>query len=290
MEYRQLGRTALTVSTVGFGASPLGDVFGLTDPDEAVSAVHFAIDQGINFFDVSPYYGLTLAETRLGKALQGRRERVVLATKCGRYGDELFDFSAARITRSIDESLTRLRTEYVDLLQAHDVEFGDARQIVEETIPAMRALQQAGKVRAIGISGYSLPVLISIAEQAQVDTILTYCHHNLLIAEIEETLLPVAERLGIGVINASALHMGLLTENAPPHWHPAPLAVRSAAKQVMELCREYGLNGSEVALRFCFGFPLHMREDLRLMAEIRRVVAPVHNYVWPSGAGKAAER
>jgi L-galactose dehydrogenase len=191
------------------------------------------------------------------------------------------------------------------------VEFGDARQIVEETIPAMRALQQAGKVRAIGISGYSLPVLISIAEQAQVDTILTYCHHNLLIAEIEETLLPVAERLGIGVINASALHMGLLTENAPPHWHPAPLAVRSAAKQVMELCREYGLNGSEVALRFCFGFPkvastlvgmstreqvqstlraLHMREDLRLMAEIRRVVAPVHNYVWPSGAGKAAER
>jgi L-galactose dehydrogenase len=311
MEYRQLGRTALTVSTVGFGASPLGDVFGLTDPDEAVSAVHFAIDQGINFFDVSPYYGLTLAETRLGKALQGRRERVVLATKCGRYGDELFDFSAARITRSIDESLTRLRTEYVDLLQAHDVEFGDARQIVEETIPAMRALQQAGKVRAIGISGYSLPVLISIAEQAQVDTILTYCHHNLLIVEIEETLLPVAERLGIGVINASALHMGLLTENAPPHWHPAPLAVRSAAKQVMELCREYGLNGSEVALRFCFGFPkvastlvgmstreqvqstlraLHMREDLRLMAEIRRVVAPVHNYVWPSGAGKAAER
>jgi L-galactose dehydrogenase len=302
--YRRLGKTELTLSTIGFGASPLGNVFGPTDPDEAVAAVHFAIDQGINFFDVSPYYGLTVAEMQLGNALYGRRDRVVLATKCGRYGMHEFDFSADRISRSMDESLVRLRTDHVDLLQAHDVEFGDPRQIVEETIPAMRELQKAGKARYIGISGYSLPVLIEIAQQAPLDSILTYCHHNLMIADMEQTLLPVARRHDIGLINASALHMGLLTASGPPEWHPAPAAVRAAAKQVMDLCREYGVNGSEVALRFCFGFPevastlvgmatrhqvesslraLRMQEDTQLLAEIRSVVEPVYNYVWPSG-------
>jgi L-galactose dehydrogenase len=86
VERRVLGQTSLHVSIVGFGASPLGNVFGQTDPAEGVAAVRHAIDSGINFFDVSPYYGLTLAETQLGKALQGYRDRVVLATKCGRYG------------------------------------------------------------------------------------------------------------------------------------------------------------------------------------------------------------
>jgi L-galactose dehydrogenase len=304
MGYRQLGQTSLSVSMVGFGASPLGDVFGCTDPEEAVSAIHFAIDQGINFFDVSPYYGLTLAETRLGEALQGRRDRVVLATKCCRYGENVFDFSAARIARSIDESLGRLRTDHVDLLQAHDVEFGRVQQIVEETIPAMRKLQQQGKTRYIGISGYSLPVLIQIAEQAQVDTILTYCHHNLMVTGIDDVLLPLAKQQGIGVINASALHMGLLTENGPPAWHPAPQEVKAAGRQVMELCREHGVNGSEVALRFCFAHPavastlvgmatrgqvesslraLNMRLDLQLLTRIQKLVAPVFNHVWLSG-------
>src|ERR1700730_15846431 len=130
MEYRKLGGTGLEVSMLGFGASPLGNVFGTTDPTEGKRAVHLAIDRGINFFDVSPYYGLTLAEDRLGEALVGSRDKVVLATKCGRYGADHFDFSARRVTASIDESLKRLRTDYVDLLQAHDVEFGDVQQII----------------------------------------------------------------------------------------------------------------------------------------------------------------
>ena len=309
MKYRQIGQTLLSVSTVGFGASPLGNVFGQTDPDEAISAVHLAIDKGINFFDVSPYYGLTLAEIRLGEALQGWRHRVILATKCGRYGVDEFDFSSARVLQSLDESLGRLRTDHVDLLQAHDVEFGRVERVVEETIPAMRKLQQQGKARYIGISGYSLPVLIRIAEQAHVDTILTYCHHNLMVADMNEILLPVAKRLGIGVINASALHMGLLTESGPPAWHPAPEQVQAAGRQVMELCREHGVNGSEVALSFCFAHPevastlvgmatrgqvesslraLRMRLDPQLLAEIRKVVAPVFNYLWPSGREQEA--
>src|ERR1017187_6271882 len=136
--YRRLGSTDLQVSVIGFGASPLGDVFGIANPEEGMRTVHLAIDEGINFFDVSPYYGLSLAEERLGRALEHRRGEVVLSTKCGRYGANEFDFSAQTIRESIEQSLRRLRTDYVDLLHAHDVEFGNVEQIIEEAIPAMR--------------------------------------------------------------------------------------------------------------------------------------------------------
>src|SRR3984957_596128 len=136
MNYRKLGKTDLNLSLIGFGGAALGGVFGNVDPGEGMRAVHLAVDSGINFFDTSPYYGTTLAETRLGAALLGRRDRVIIATKCGRYGTNEFDFSAKRVTASIDESLRRLQTDYVDLLQVHDLEFGDAQQIIEETIPA----------------------------------------------------------------------------------------------------------------------------------------------------------
>src|SRR5882724_9487735 len=104
MEYRTLGRTDLQVSLLGFGTGPLGDEYGKTEPAEGARAVHFAIDNGINFFDSSPYYGRTLSEERLGQALVGRRDKVVLATKCGRYDRDGFDFSPQRVAASVDES------------------------------------------------------------------------------------------------------------------------------------------------------------------------------------------
>src|SRR6478609_8407448 len=122
MQYRMLPRSNLQVSVIGFGASPLGNEFQVIDRAEGERAVQCAIDNGINFFDVSPYYGRTLAEQRLGAALPGKRHKVVLATKCGRYDTSYFDFSAARITASVEESLKRLRTDYLDILHAHDIE------------------------------------------------------------------------------------------------------------------------------------------------------------------------
>ena len=98
MRYRELGKTGAKLSILGFGASPLGDVFEKTDAGEGRRAVHAAIDAGVNAFDVSPYYGSTLAEQRLGEALEGRRAGVFLSTKCGRYGESDFDFSASRVT------------------------------------------------------------------------------------------------------------------------------------------------------------------------------------------------
>jgi len=302
--YRSLGQTSLQLSNIGFGSSPLGDVFRRVEPREAQAAVHQAIDSGINFFDVSPYYGSGLAEERLGEAVHGLRDRVVLATKCGRYGLDSFDFSAPAITSSLEGSLRRLRTNSVDLLQAHDVEFADPNQIVEETIPTLRRLQQQGKTRYIGITGYSLDALLKIAARIEVDSILTYCRYNLLISDIDEKLIPFAMRNRIGIINASPLHMGLLTPQRAPAWHPAPAPVRKAASRIVALCRKRGIDPAALALRFCLEHPgvtstlmgistrvqvgaalaaLALDLDTDLLEEIRRIAGPAYGIVWPSG-------
>jgi L-galactose dehydrogenase len=304
MEYRKLGHTDLNLSVVGFGTSTLGDVFGNIDPGEAIRAVHLAVDGGINFFDSSPYYGITLAETRLGEALAGRRERVILATKCGRYGFSEFDFSAKRVIASMDESLRRLHTDYVDLFQAHDVEFGDVQQVIHETLPALRQLQQQGKARYIGVSGYPPKLLRRIAEAAPVDSILTYCHYNLMNTDMDGVLTAFTRERGIGLINASGLCMGLLTEQGPPDWHPAPQQVREAGRKAAEFCRQQGADIPEVALRFCLDHPyvsstligmgtpnevetslklLQSKTDKELLGKVEAILAPVFNYAWPSG-------
>jgi L-galactose dehydrogenase len=160
MLYRMLGDTGLEVSILGYGASPLGGVFGLIDEDAGVAAVHEALRHGVNIIDVSPYYGITRAETALGRALRGiDRSSYVLATKVGRYGEHEFDFTAERVRRSVNESLTRLGVDHIDLIQCHDIEFGDLDQIVNETIPTLYELRDAGKVRFVGVTGYPMPAL-----------------------------------------------------------------------------------------------------------------------------------
>ena len=299
-----MGATGLSISEIGFGASPLGNEFRETDPAEGVRAVHAAIDRGINFFDVSPYYGRTLAEERLGVALEGKRDQVILATKCGRYDVASFDFSAARLRASIDESLRRLRTDYIDLWQAHDVEFVHRRQIIEEAIPAMREIQKQGKVRFLGITGLQLKVLRSIAGQAPVDTVLSYCRYNLLFNDLDEILTGFVRERGMGLINASPLHMGILTERGAPAWHPAAPEVKEAGGRITRVCESHGFKVGDVALRYCLDHPYaattlvgmstvaHVERNIgavdcrppqALLAEIEAIAAPVMNRRWPTG-------
>jgi len=285
MEYATLGRTGLRVSKLGFGASPLGNEFGVTDPLEGERAVHCAIDLGINYFDVAPYYGRTLAETRLGSALLGRRNKVVVATKCGRYDVHRFDFSARRIRASLDESLQRLRTDYVDAFFAHDIEFVDEHQIVEEAIPTLRELQREGKARFIGITGLQLNMLRRVATASPVDAILSYCRYNLPITDMDDLLTPFVQQHCIGLINASPLNMGLLTPNGPPPWHPASPEVKELARGVMSL---YGSRASDLALQFCLQHP-YVATTLTGMStvdEVRQNVAAASN---PADAVSIAE-
>ena len=310
MERRRLGQTGVSLSVLGFGASPLGNIFCPVDTAEGIRAVHFAIDQGIDFFDVSPYYGNTLAEERLGTALIGKRTHIFLATKCGRYGSDHFDFSAERVKASVDESLTRLKTDYVDLLQAHDVEFGDVRQIVEETIPALREVQKAGKARFIGVTGYQLRMLATLAETTAVDTMLSYCRHSLLVSDIDALLTPALRDKGCGLILASPMHMGLLSGGSVPSWHPASPALRELAHRIVELCVENGADPASVALRYCLDHPYatstlvgmsnieEVQQNLKaldctiapeLQAKIKVLAATAQEPIWTSGRPENAD-
>ena len=275
MRFKRLGKTGLITSEIGFGASPLGDVFGRVDLDEILRATQTAIELGVNLFDVSPYYGHKLAEERLGLALAGRRSEIILATKCGRYGEDVFDFSKKTIARELEQSLRRLRTDHVDLLQAHDVEFGTLDIIVHETLPAMRELQRAGKVRFIGVTGYPPELIAKIVDESALDVALSYCHYNLLMNDMDTTLTPSASRKDVGLINASPLHMGLLNGlSRIPEWHPAPENVRTAAARIVHFCRTEGLDPAVVALRFCLDHP-YVSSTLVGMSSVSQVLANV---------------
>src|SRR5918997_2273559 len=153
MDTRPLGNTGLRLPILSFGASSLGQEFRQVDVNEAMRAVHVALDLGMNFIDTSPFYGRGMSEVLLGVALRGvPRDSYLLGTKLGRYDAAHFDFSARRVVESVDVSLHRMGVEYLDIVLCHDIEFVEMSQIVEETLPALRRLKEQGKVRFIGVS------------------------------------------------------------------------------------------------------------------------------------------
>jgi L-galactose dehydrogenase len=306
MHYRTLGATGVKVSALAFGGSSLGSAFRAIDETEGIRSVHLALDHGINLIDTAPYYGATTAETVLGKALKTiARDRYILATKVARYGPDLadFDFSAARVTRSVDESLARLGVDYVDFIQVHDMEFGNLDQIVNETIPALRAVQAAGKARFVGISCLPVRLFRHVLDRVVVDQIQSYCHYCLNDTALAD-LLPYFQTKGVGIFNSAPLAMRLLSTEGPPAWHPAPDALRAACTQAAALCHSRGTDLGKLALQFAMANPeIHTHIvgtasparvmqnladaaaplDQELLAEVLGILAPVHNLTWSSG-------
>jgi L-galactose dehydrogenase len=307
MQKRPLGRTGLEVSILSFGGSSLGGVFHDIDEADGIRTVHVAIDHGVNFIDTSPYYGFTKAETVLGKALkQIRRDRYLLATKVGQYADGVFDFSAERVTRSVDESLARLNVDYVDLIQCHDIEFADLNQIVDETLPALHQLKATGKVRHVGITGLPLKIFRETIERAPagaVETVLSFCHYELNDDSLA-TLIPFLQARGVGIINASPTGMGLLTDRGTPSWHPASDAIKATGRRAAEFCRERGWNIVELAIQFAVSHPdiattlvgtansQNMLDNIRYaqtpidpekLAAVLEILKPIHNFNYVRG-------
>ncbi|WP_221029606.1 aldo/keto reductase [Actomonas aquatica] len=307
MQYRALGRTGLNVSILSFGASSLGGVFRTTDDAEGIRAVHVALDRGVNFIDVSPYYGATRAETVLGRALQGvARDRYILATKVGQYGEGEFDFSAARVTRSLDESCARLGVDYIDLLQCHDIEFADIDQIVDETLPTLVRLREAGRIGHIGITGLPLKVFTAVLDRVGpgvVDTVLSFCRYELNDTSLGD-LLPYLQQKGVGVINASPTGMGLLTERGVPAWHPAPARMVEVAREVVAFCQAEGWDIVKLAVQYATSHPgiattlvgtanpINMARnldcieepiDFAAIARVLELLRPIHNHNFTRG-------
>ncbi|WP_019180188.1 aldo/keto reductase [Microbacterium yannicii] len=241
MEYRPLGRTGLDVSAVSFGTGSLGGLFGPLEEADALRLVDEAIDSGINLIDTSPYYGS--AEYRLGKALTpGKRDCVILASKAGRNGIDSFDFSPERIRSSVEDSLKLLGTDHLDILQLHDIEFVPLGPVLEDGFAELQRLKDAGKTRFIGMTGYPVKTFARVMRETDVDVVLTYAKGTLLDDSLVTELAPVAQECGVGLVNAAAVALGLLTPGGSRLSldHPAPAEVREAAARMVELAAERG--------------------------------------------------
>ncbi len=261
MVYNEIGKTGMRVSALSFGASSLGGVFHGIREEEGIRAVHVAVDNGINFIDVSPYYGHLKAEQVLGKALREiPRDKYYLSTKVGRYGKDgvnMWDYSAERVTRSVYESMERLGIDYIDLINVHDIEFqaalpGGLQKVVDETLPALVKLRDEGIVRHVGITDLqpeNLQWVIDHSPKGTVESILCFCHYSLNDDMLTDYLDYFEER-GIGVINASPFSMGLLSSRGAPDWHPAPESLRDACKRAAEYCAAQGYPIEELAIQF----------------------------------------
>lgn len=307
MIYRELGKTGLKVSALGFGASSLGGVFHDFEEAKGIKAVFAAIDAGINLIDVSPYYGYYKAETVLGKALKDiPRDKFILSTKVGRYGEDghnTWDYSADRITRSVYESMERLNIDFIDLINVHDIEFADLRQVAEETLPALVKLREEGVVKHVGITDLQLENLQWVVEHVPagtVESVLNFCHYCLNDDKLVD-FLDFFEAHGIGVINASPFSMGLLTQRGVPAWHPAPLPLVEACRRAAEHCAAKGTPIEKLAMQYSLQNPRiastlfsttnpdnlrknvsYMDEpiDLALVDEVREIIGDQFRVSW----------
>ena len=265
MRYTELGKTGLKISNLSFGASSLGSVFHETKEQESIRAVETAIEGGINFIDVSPYYGYYKAETVLGKALKRiPRDKYFLSTKVGRYGKDgvnSWDYSAKRATESVYESMERLNVDFIDLINVHDIEFqslmpGGLQKVVDETLPALVELKKKGVVGHVGITDLQLENLKWVVEHSEgmVESILNFCHYCLNDDKLVD-FLDYFESKGVGIINASPLSMGLLSSRGAPAWHPAPKPLAEACAKAARYCEAKGYPIEKLAIQYSVSNP-----------------------------------
>jgi len=309
VEYRALGKTGLKVSLLAQGGAAFGQQFGPVSAAEAADCVHAAIDAGVNLVDTAAYYGRGLAEQFLGQALTGGwREKVYICTKACRLGEAEFDFTPEGTRRSVEASLKRLGVDAVDLLLAHDIEFADDYDYVfHETANVLHQLKKEGKTRFIGMSCYPLGLLKQAIERCELDAVISYAHCNLFNTRLLTELLPVAEKHGVGVLNASPLAMGLLTNHGPQPWFPGPREVVDGCRRAAELCATRGTDIAVLGMQFCYRqrglasiltgtarkaeLAVNLKAmneplDEALLADVLKVLEPVKDRTWSSGKWK----
>jgi aryl-alcohol dehydrogenase-like predicted oxidoreductase len=292
------------LSALSFGASSLGQEFRQVDLGEAMRAVRTALDLGMNFIDTSPFYGRGMSEILLGVALRDvPRNRYFLGSKLGRYAVAHFDFSARRVAESVDVSLERLGTDYLDVMLCHDIEFVDLRQIVDETLPALRQEQQKGKVRFLGISGYPMRIFKHVLERTDLDVILSYNHYTLQNTMLTQ-LVAFCREKNVGIMNAAPFSARLLTNAELPPWHKAPPDVRRVARQASDYAASRGVDIAQLAVQFsvqndafatCIvgsANPDNVRKwvqwaeaprDEELIREVREVLEPIRDWFYIEG-------
>lgn len=265
MKQRQLGRTGLHVGEIALGTMMFGEK---TTAPEATAIIHRALDAGANLIDTADVYAQGASEEIVGRALQGRRNQAVLATKGGRTSATTRDLSRRYLVQAVEASLRRLQTDWIDLYQVHHP---DTETPLEETLGALTDLVRQGKIRWIGCSNFPASLLSESLEisagsgLARFDTIQP--RYNLFVREPEAELFPLCLQHEIGVLAYSPLGGGILTgkylDGAPdgsrgwqnPGWQEARLTPEAvaAARSVRRAARELGRPAGEVAIRWVLG-------------------------------------
>lgn len=307
-----LGRTNLSVTTLGFGAAPIGGLFSMITDDEARDAVVSAWSGGIRYFDTAPHYGLGLSERRLGEVLgEHPRSDYVISTKVGRLlrpnpaprgsdigtsgfavPDDLvrvIDYSHRGVNQSLEESLVRLGTDYVDVVYVHDPD-QHVEQVIEETLPALVRLRNEGVVGAIGAGMNDWRPLLTFVEQCEIDVVMVAGRWTLLDRSAEPLLQACAQR-GVAVVSAAPFNSGILATNSPSgddsfdyeRVSPSQLA---RARALSEVCAGYGADLPQVALQF----PLRheavatvvagMRSAHEAQLDVEMMESPVPTALW----------
>jgi D-threo-aldose 1-dehydrogenase len=286
-----IGRTRVAVTSLGFGGAPIGNLYRATTDEEAHSAVTAAWDGGVRYFDTAPHYGLGLSERRLGHVLsQKPREEFVLSTKVGRLltpnphpvgtdlesgafdvADDLtrtLDYSADGVKRSIEESLVRLGTDYVDIVYVHDPD-DHVEQVIRETFPALVALREEGVVRAIGAGMNFWQPLLEFVTTSDIDVVMLAGRWTLL-DRSGAPLLAACEERNVAVVSAAPFNSGILSRATPQSdahfdYQGVSPALLARARELAATCDSYGVELPAAAINF----PLREKSVVSVVAGFR---------------------
>jgi D-threo-aldose 1-dehydrogenase len=307
----------LRLSALGLGTATLGNLYTEVTDSEAYATVSEALASGIRFIDTAPHYGYGLSETRIGDALaQLPHEAVVISTKVGRVvvaaaghdgltdgfavrdNRSVFDYSRDGILRSFEASLKRLRRDRVDILLLHDI--GRLthqerhplilKQALDEALPAMQRLKEAGACRAIGIGVNEGAVCVEIMGRCALDCILLAGRYTLLEQESLHGVMAEAQRRGVGIIIGGAFNSGLLADvNSPGrtyNYEPVAAETLERAKKIYALCAIQGVDVGAAALQFVLAHPAvvsvvaGMRSAAEVQTAVRRLGLPIPSILW----------
>lgn len=280
MQYRELGKSGIQASVVAIGTWQMGGWrWGGTDETLAIKTIHAAIDSGINLLDTAPAYGMGLSEEVIGKALKGKRDKVILATKCGlvwhtNKGTYFFDqnnhpihkyLGPESIKYEVDLSLQRMQTDYIDLYQTH---WQDPATPIEDTMGALLDLQKQGKIRAIGVSNATADNIREYQNYGMVAS--SQEQYSMLERKIEKDLLPYCLNHSISMLAYAPLGKGLLTGKIGPERqfsgddqrinHPlftreSRLRIAAMLDQFQSIAESHNISLGQLAIAWTFSQP-----------------------------------
>jgi len=280
MRTSRLGRSAVEVTQLGFGGGPLGGLFAPLDDDTAAGALAAAWDCGIRYFDTSPHYGIGVSERRVGELLRRKlRAEFTLSTKVGRVlvpqdpagrMDESFevpathrrvwDFSREGVLRSVDDSLTRIGVDRIDVLFLHDAE-DHFEAALRDGYPALAELRAQGVVGAIGAGMYHTGKLTRLVQETDIDVVMLSGRYTLLDHSAIGDLLPACAARGVSVLAASIFNSGVLATPRPGatarfDYEPATPQLLRRAHRIADVCEAHGVTLPQVAMAFPLRHPV----------------------------------